>query len=118
MKLLGKIEQAQDAVSKEYVDGLVESGGSGISQEDFDALFDGLVEAEEVTATALINLHERLNTLSENVAGETVTKTEFKTAISDLSNTILENEEITAFALTNLDSQIKEIITRLNNAGL
>lgn len=90
----------------------------GVSQEDFDALYDGLVEAEEVTATALINLDERLNILSENVAGETVTKTEFETAISDLSNTVLENEEITASALTNLDSQIKEIITRLNIAGL
>jgi hypothetical protein len=90
----------------------------GVSQEDFDTLYNGVVEAEEVTAAALINLNERLNTLSENVAGETVTKTEFETAISGLSNTVLENEEITATALTDLNSQIKEIITRLNNAGL
>lgn len=137
----------------------------GVSQEDFDALYDGVVEAEEVTAAALNDLNDRLGKLAENVQGETVTKEEFETAVSDLNeslsgkadaqktsealtalsgqvetlsrqvetavtseqlssavdnvnNTILENEEVTAAALNDLNSRIKEIITRLNNAGL
>jgi hypothetical protein len=88
------------------------------TKEEVTNLQNEVIANEEVTAAALINLNERLNTLSENVAGETVTKTEFETAISGLRNTVLENEEITATALTDLNSQIKEIITRLNNAGL
>ena len=54
-----------------------EEGGGGVSQEDFDALYDGVIEDEEVTAAALNDLNERVNSLSENVAGETVTKPEF-----------------------------------------
>ena len=93
-------------------------GAGGVSQEDFDTLYNGVVEAEEVTAAALNDLNDRLGKLAENVQGETVTKEEFETAVSDLTNTIVENEEITATALNDLNSQIKEIITRLNNAGL
>lgn len=133
-------------------------GAGGVSQEDFDALYDGVVEAEEVTAAALNDLNNRLGKLAENVQGKTVTKEEFETAVSDLNeslsgkadaqttsealtalsgqietavtseqlssavdnvnNTILENEEVTAAALNDLNSRIKEIITRLNNAGL
>lgn len=95
-----------------------EEGGGGVSQEDFDALYDGVIEGEEVAAAALNDLNERVNSLSENVAGETVTKSEFETVISDLNNAVLENEEITAAALNDLNSRIKEIITRLNTAGL
>lgn len=137
----------------------------GVSQEDFDALYDGVVEAEEVTAAALNDLNDRLSELAENVQGETVTKEEFEAAVNNLNesleakaeasatsvaisglqtsvnsinaalvdyatteslngavetinNTIVENEEITAAALNDLNSRIKEIITRLNNAGL
>lgn len=137
----------------------------GVSPEDFDALYDGVVEAEEVTAAALNDLNDRLGKLAENVQGETVTKEEFETAVNNLNeslsgkadarttsealtalsgqvetlsgrvetavtseqlssavnninNTILENEEVTAAALNDLNSRIKEIITRLNNAGL
>ena len=146
--------------------------GVGVSQEDFDALYDGVIEAEEVASAALNDLNDRLGKLAENAQGGTVTKEEFETAVSDLNeslsgkaeaqttsealttlsgqvktlsgqvetlsgqvetavtseqlsfavdnvnNTILENEEITAAALNDLKSQIEEIITRLNNAGL
>ena len=37
------------------------SAKSGVSQEDFDALYDGVVEAEEVTAAALNDLNVRIN---------------------------------------------------------
>lgn len=110
----------------------------GVSQEDFDALYDGVVEAEEVTAAALNDLNNRLGKLAENVQGETVTKEDFETVVNNLNeslsgkadaqttsealtalnNTILENEEVTAAALNDLNDRIKEIIIRLNNAGL
>lgn len=38
-----------------------EEGGGGVSQEDFDTLYDGVVEAEEVTAAALNDLNVRIN---------------------------------------------------------
>jgi oligoendopeptidase F len=88
------------------------------SKEELQNLQNEVIANEEVHAAALNDLNDRLGKLAENVQGETVTKTEFETAISGLSNTVLENEEITATALTDLNSQIKEIITRLNNAGL
>lgn len=122
--------------------------GVGVSQEDFDTLYNGVVEAEEVTAVALNDLNDRLGKLAENAQGETVTKEEFETAVSaltalsgqvetlsgqvetavtseqlssavdNINNTILENEEITAAALVDLNTKITDILERLNNAGL
>lgn len=88
------------------------------TKEELATLQNEVIANEEVTAAALNDLNDRLGKLAENVQGETVTKEEFETAVSDLTNTIVENEEITATALTDLNSQIEEIITRLNNAGL
>lgn len=115
MKLLGKIEQAQDAVSKEYVDGMVEQGSGGVSQEDFDALYNGVVEAEEVTAAALVNLDERVNALSENVAGEAATKIEVAEAVAAINATIVENEEITAAALVDLNTRLAALEAAIAN---
>lgn len=135
------------------------------TKEELATLQNEVIANEEVTAAALNDLNNRLGMLAENVQGETVTKEEFETAVSDLNesleakadasatseaisglqisvnginaalvgyatteslngavetinNTIVENEEIAAAALNDLNSQIKEIITRLNNAGL
>ena len=135
------------------------------TKEELATLQNEVIANEEVAAAALNDLNNRLGMLAENVQGETVTKEEFETAVSDLNesleakadasatseaisglqisvnginaalvgyatteslngavetinNTIVENEEIAAAALNDLNSQIKEIITRLNNAGL
>ena len=90
------------------------AGGGGVSQEDFDTLFDGLVEAEEVTAAALNDLNSRFGELAENVKGETVTKETFEATIEGLNAVILENEEITAAAFVDLDRRIRDIIIRLD----
>lgn len=87
----------------------------GVSQEDFDALYDGVVEAEEVTAAALNDLNDRLGQLAENVQGEAVTKEEFEATIEGLNAVILENEEITAAAFVDMDRRIRNIITRLDD---
>lgn len=119
MKLLGKIEHAQDAVSKEYVDGLVEHGGGGVSQEDFDALYDGLVEAEEVAAAAMNDLNLRLGELAENVKGETVTKSEFEAAIGGLNGTLSGKADgpATLAALTSLSEQIQTLSGQVASAA-
>ena len=135
------------------------------TKEELTNLTNEMVANEEIVASSLNDLNNRLGMLAENVQGETVTKEEFETAVSDLNesleakadasatseaisglqisvnginaalvgyatteslngavetinNTIVENEEIAAAALNDLNSQIKEIITRLNNAGL
>lgn len=45
-----------------------EEGGGGVSQEDFDALYDGVIEDEEVTAAALTELNARLAELELAIA--------------------------------------------------
>lgn len=88
------------------------------TKEELATLQNEVIANEEVTAAALVSLDERVNALSENVAGEAATKTEVEEAVAAINATIVENEEITAAALNDLNSRIKEIITRLNNAGL
>lgn len=91
-----------------------EEGGGGVSQEDFDALYDGVVEAEEVAAAALNEFNTRINELAENVSGQAATKEELNSAVETLNNTIIENEEITAAALNDLNTRLLELIVRLD----
>ena len=81
----------------------------GVSREDFDALYDGVVEAEEVAAAALNELNTRVNELAENLQGEAVTKEQFEGAVNTLTDVIIENEEVTAFALNELDQRSKDL---------
>lgn len=88
-----------------------EEGGGGVSQEDFDTLYNGVVEAEEVTAAALNDLNDRLGKLAENVQGETVTKEEFETAVSDLNESLSgkADAQTTSEALTALSGQVETL---------
>ena len=83
----------------------------GVSQEDFDALYDGVVEAEEVTAAALNDLNNRLGELAENVQGETVTKEEFETAVNNLNESLSgkADAQTTSEALTALSGQVETL---------
>ena len=112
MKLLGKIEQAQDAVSKEYVDGLVEPGGSGVSQEDFNALYEGVIEAEKVTAAGLKSLNDKLGELGARTVKEFASKQDFSSEINALANVIIENEKVTAAGLKSLNDKLGELGAR------
>ena len=73
-----------------------EEGGGGVSQEDFDALYDGVIEDEEVTAAALNELNARIKKFEG----------------------VIEDEEVTAAALAELNARIQELEERLNSAGL
>lgn len=90
----------------------------GVSQEDFDTLYDGVVEAEEVTAAALNDLNDRISELAENVQGETVTKEEFETAVNNLNESLSEkaDAQTTSEALTALSGQIETLSGRVETA--
>lgn len=90
----------------------------GVSQEDYDALYDGVVEAEEVTAAALISLDERLSALAENIKGEAVTKDQLEDAVNTLTDVIIENEEVTAEAFMDIHQRLVKIERALANLSL
>lgn len=77
-----------------------------------------VIANEEVTASALNDLNDRISELAENVQGETVTKEEFETAISNANNTILENEEVTAEAFMDIHQRLVKIERALANLSL
>lgn len=84
-------------------------GGGGVSQEDFDTLFQGVIENEEVTASALLDLNSRVDWLKNNVSGQAVSKDEFNEALEDLRRIIVDNEQVNAAAWTDLDARLKSI---------
>lgn len=77
------------------------------TKEELESLTNEMIANEEVTATALNNLNERVNAISENVSGETATKVELQDAVTSLTNIILENEEVHAAALNDLNERIE-----------
>lgn len=94
------------------LEALREEIGGGADTSNL-ATKEELAECEEVTAAALNELNDRVNELSENVSGTTVTKEEFAEAVDTINTTILENEEISAAALTDLASKIEAMQFRL-----
>lgn len=103
MKLLGKIEQAQDAVSKEYVDGLVKPGGGGGDTE----------ELEEVSAGALCELNTRVKAQYE-ATQQCVKKNDFESYVEKNSEQTQNSEVIVVSALIDLNKRINELFDRLN----
>lgn len=97
--------------------------GETVTKEDFETVVNNLNESlsgkanAQTTSEALTALSGQVEALSGQVE-TAVTSEQLSSAVDNVNNTILENEEITAAALNDLNSRIKEIITRLNNAGL
>lgn len=94
-------------------------GAGGVSQEDFDALYDGVVEAEEVTAAALNDLNGRLGELSENAKGETVTKETFEATVEGLNTSMATkaDAQATSDAIAGLSGQIEALSGKLDDAA-
>lgn len=94
--------------------------GETVTKEEFETAVNNLNESlsgkadARTTSEALTALSGQVETLVETA----VTSEQLSSAVDNVNNTILENEEVTAAALNDLNSRIKEIITRLNNAGL
>lgn len=78
-------------------------------REEIALLTNEIINNEEVHAAALNDLNSRINELSENVSGATVTKEEFDTTIDSINNVIVENEEVHAAALNDLNSRINAL---------
>lgn len=126
MKVLGRISEAQDAVSKEYVDGLLGSGGSGtvdseMSDTSENAVQNKVVKAyvdehEKVASHALNHLDKRVKTL-EGLKG--VTGEELEEAVSALEDKLtqeaLDNEMVTAGALAELNERTASIEETIQN---
>lgn len=107
MKILSPMTEAQDAVSKEYVDGLLGSGGGG-SEVDTSTLATKaeLEEAEEVTAAALNDLKSKQEDFEKIVHSDYVLVKTLVSEIARLTQIIIDNEEVTAAALTDLDKRL------------
>ena len=84
-------------------------GSGGVSHEDFDALYEGVIEGEEVTAAALKSLNGKLDELGARTAKEFVSKQDLSDEINTLANAIIEGEEVTAAALKSLKHEIEKI---------
>lgn len=113
MKVLGKIEGPQDAVSKEYVDGLLGPGGGGeqpegdyATKEELANLTNEMVANEEVHAAAYSDLDSRLTDIGSLISGVAVTKEEFQEGLQAITDEIVANEEVHAAALTDLNSRL------------
>lgn len=73
---------------------------------ELQTLQNEVIANEEVIAHAFDDVNNRLNDISENVCGTTVTKEEFETTVADITNEIVTNEEITAAAFNDLRQYI------------
>ena len=65
-----------------------------VTKEEFEDLTNEILDNEEVHAGAYNDLNTRLNELSENVHGETVTKEEFNAAIEGVNNGISAKQDV------------------------
>lgn len=102
----------------ERVTALEEEGGSSVTVDtelsetsenaiSNSAVTRAMVENEEVTAAALNELNERVNEISENVSGSTVTKEEFEEAIKTLSDADVAINE----AISEVDEKVSSLET-------
>lgn len=92
---------AKEDVIKEYVDNAITSAKEGLS-----ALESEVISNEEVLATALNEINDRIK---NNLPLIYTTKDELTEQIQDVTNKIVDNEEITAAALNDLANRIKAL---------
>lgn len=105
-------------VIKEYVDYAIQNVEIDVDIELSDTSENPV--QNKVVTLELNELSTKLDELSENVSGETVTKVEFNEAVTDinsrideanndiaeLSTGIVDNEEVSAAAFTDLNSRV------------
>lgn len=74
--------------------------------DDIAETLSALVETEKATASALVDLNERVSILDKNVSGETATKAELEVLIQDIT----KNEMAVSWALNDLNMRIKKLV--------
>lgn len=84
------------------------------TKEELTSLTNEMIANEEVHAGAYNDLNTRLNELSENVQGETVTKEEFNAAIEGVNNGISAKQDVLVSG-TNIKTINNESILGIGN---
>jgi len=87
------------------------------TNESLANLTNEILTNEEVVATAFNDVNDRLNAISENVSGTTVTKGEFETTVTTLNESIATKADATSTseAITGLQTSVSELNTSLGN---
>ena len=85
------------------------------SKEELQNLQNEIITNEEITAAAFNDVNERINAISENVSGTTVTKEELGSTVETIKNIIVENEEITATAINDLNTRLAALEAAIIN---
>ena len=87
------------------------------TKEEVTNLQNEVITNEEVSAAAFNEINDRINAISENVSGTTVTKEEFETTVTTLNESIATKADATSTseAITGLQTSVSELNTSLGN---
>lgn len=121
---LDKVDEKLDAANIKTINGESILGEGNIvvnvdtsnfaTKEELTSLTNEIIANEEVHAGAYNDLNTRLNELSENVQGETVTKEEFNAAIEGVNNGISAKQDVLVSG-TNIKTINNESILGIGN---
>lgn len=90
-----------------------EAGGGGGSEE----LQNAVIENEEVTAGALVNLNDRLKAIDEKIDEESATKKELQDAADEADQKIEYNEIVATRALLDVNDKLENVCHLVEQAA-
>jgi rubrerythrin len=101
-------------------EGNIEIQGGGntsnlATKEELANLANEIVANEEVVAAAFNDVNERINAISENVSGTTVTKEELESTVETINQTISDNKSATDTAIEGLETSIGNVDAKFAN---
>lgn len=87
------------------------------TKEEVTNLQNEVIANEEVSAAAFNEINNRINAISENVSGTTVTKEEFEGAVTTINESIETKADATSTSesISSLEESVNEINTSLAN---
>lgn len=85
------------------------------TKEEVTNLQNEVIANEEVSAAAFNEINNRINAISENVSGTTVTKEEFESTVETINQTISDNKSATDTAIEGLETSIGNVDAKFAN---
>ena len=85
------------------------------TKEELQNLQNEMIANEEVVAAAFNDVNDRINAISENVSGTTVTKEELESTVETINQTISDNKSATDTAIEGLEASIGNVDTKFAN---
>ena len=79
------------------------------TKEELQNIQNEVIANEEVVAAAFNDVNERINAISENVGGITVTKEEFESTVETINQTISDNKSATDVTIEGLETSIGNV---------